>query len=105
MCGEDVFAWFDRELVRHEYQRPLMPHQKDLTDAGLTYHFQFWAAEMGTGKTLSAQELIERSGVQDWFWIGPKTSPAEHQAGIPHLEVPRRASSTFSITPTKVWCV
>ena len=29
---------------------------------------------MGTGKTLSAQELIERSGVQDWFWIGPKTS-------------------------------
>jgi hypothetical protein len=74
MCGEDVFAWFDRELVRHEYQRPLMPHQMDLTDSGLTYHYQLWAAEMGTGKTLSAQELIERSGVQDWFWIGPKTS-------------------------------
>jgi hypothetical protein len=74
MCGEDVFAWFDRELVRHDYQRPLMPHQMDLTDSGLTYHYQLWAAEMGTGKTLSAQELIERSGVQDWFWIGPKTS-------------------------------
>jgi hypothetical protein len=74
MCGEDVFAWFDRDLVRHEYQRPLMPHQMDLTDSGLTYHYQLWAAEMGTGKTLSAQELIERSGVQDWFWIGPKTS-------------------------------
>ena len=74
MCGEDVFAWFDRDLVRHEYQRPLMPHQMDLTDSGLTYHYQLWAAEMGTGKTLSAQELIEHSGVQDWFWIGPKTS-------------------------------
>ncbi len=74
MCGEDVFAWFDRDLVRHDYQRPLMPHQMDLTDSGLTYHYQLWAAEMGTGKTLSAQELIERSGVQDWFWIGPKTS-------------------------------
>jgi len=74
LCGDDVFEWFDRELVRHEYQRPLMPHQKDLTDAGLTYHYQLWAAEMGTGKTLSAQELIERSGVNDWFWIGPKTS-------------------------------
>ena len=74
MCGEDMFAWFDRDIIRHEYQRPLMPHQKDLTDAGLTYHFQLWAAEMGTGKTLSAQELIERSGVHDWFWIGPKTS-------------------------------
>ncbi len=74
MTGEDMFAWFDRDLIQHEYQRPLMPHQKHLTDAGLTYHFQLWAAEMGTGKTLAAQELIERSGVQDWFWIGPKTS-------------------------------
>ena len=35
-----MFAWFDRDIIRHEYQRPLMPHQKDLTDAGLTYHFQ-----------------------------------------------------------------
>ena len=61
-------------LVRHDYQRPLMPHQMDLTDSGLTYHYQIWAAEMGTGKTLSAQELIERSGVHGWFWIGPKTS-------------------------------
>ncbi len=74
MQGEDVFAWFDRELVRRDYTRPLMPHQKDLADAGLTYHFQLWAAEMGTGKTLAAQEVIERSGVSDWFWIGPKTS-------------------------------
>ena len=54
LCGDDVFEWFDRELVHHEYQRPLMPHQKDLTDAGLTYHYQLWAAEMGTGKGGSA---------------------------------------------------
>jgi SNF2 family DNA or RNA helicase len=44
-----------------------------MTDIGLTYHFQIWGAEMGTGKSLSAIELIEKSGKQNWFWIGPKS--------------------------------
>jgi SNF2 family DNA or RNA helicase len=74
LVGEDAYAWFDRPLVRHEYTRPLKDHQKDLTDNGLTYHYHIFAAEMGTGKTLSAQEVIERSGVDWWFWVGPKTS-------------------------------
>ena len=47
LCGEDVYTWFDQPLIRHEYERPLMPHQKDLSDAGLTYHYQIFAAEMG----------------------------------------------------------
>lgn len=42
--------FFDREIEKHEYTRPLMPHQCDLTDAALTYHYQIFAAEMGTGK-------------------------------------------------------
>ena len=74
LMGEKVFAWFDRPLVRHDYTRPLMPHQRDLADAGLTYHYQIFAAEMGTGKTLAAQEVMERSGVDLWWWVGPKTS-------------------------------
>jgi hypothetical protein len=74
LMGEDVFAWFDRPLQRHEYSRPLMPHQRDLSDGGLTYHYQIFGAEMGVGKTLAAQEVIERSGVTTWWWIGPKTS-------------------------------
>ena len=74
LMGEDVFAWFDRPQIQHEYTRPLKDHQKDLTNNGLTYHYHIFAAEMGTGKTLSAQEVIERSGVPWWFWIGPKTS-------------------------------
>jgi SNF2 family DNA or RNA helicase len=74
LMGEKAYAWFDRPLVRHEYARPLKDHQKDLSDAGLTYHYHIFAAEMGTGKTLSAQEVIERSGVEWWFWVGPKTS-------------------------------
>lgn len=74
MAGENVYAWFDRELQRHQYTRPLMDHQKDMSDSGLTYHYQLWAAEMGTGKTLSAQEVVERSGVPYWYWVGPKSS-------------------------------
>ncbi|MGA2257049.1 MAG: hypothetical protein ABSG53_20550, partial [Thermoguttaceae bacterium] len=61
LMGEDAYAWFDRPLVRHEYTRSLKDHQKDLTDNGLTYHYHIFAAEMGTGKTLAAQEVIERA--------------------------------------------
>jgi len=74
LAGEDVFVHFDQEMQRHQYERPLMLHQCDLTDAGLTYHYQIFAAEMGTGKTLAAQEVMERSGKLIWWWVGPKTS-------------------------------
>ena len=82
LMGEDVYAWFDRDLIRHDYSdarlneepAPLMAHQCDLSDSGLTYHYQLWAAEMGTGKTLSAQKVIEKSGVLHWWWVGPKSS-------------------------------
>lgn len=82
LMGEDVYEWFDRDLIEHTYDdltlngKPAfpMPHQKHLADGGLTYHFQIWAAEMGVGKTLSAQLVIQKSGVKHWWWIGPKTS-------------------------------
>jgi hypothetical protein len=75
--GDNPYAWFDREVIRHEYDRPLMAHQRDLVDVGLTYHYNVWAAGMGSGKSLSAIELIEKSNVRPWFWVGPRaTMPA-----------------------------
>jgi SNF2 family DNA or RNA helicase len=74
LMGDDVYAWFDRQVEKHDYTRPLMPHQKDLSDHFLTYHYGIMAAEMGVGKTLAVQEVMERSGIQQWWWIGPKTS-------------------------------
>lgn len=74
LSGEDPYAWFDRPLIRHEYIRSLFSHQKDMADAGLTYHYQIWAAEMGTGKTLAAIEVIERSGHKLCYWVGPKST-------------------------------
>ena len=82
LAGKPVYAWFDRPFERHEY-RPLfrggvpqtyMPHQADMSDAALTYHYQIFGAEMGTGKTLAAQMVIEKSGVDLVWWVGPKTS-------------------------------
>ena len=72
--GGNPYAWFDRPLEAHEYERALMPHQCDLSNQGLTYRNHIWAAEMGVGKTLAAQEVIERSGHAKWFWVGPKSS-------------------------------
>jgi len=74
LAGNDVYAWFDREVVKHVYTRPLMAHQCDLADHFLTFHYGIMAAEMRTGKTLAAQEVMERSGIKEWWWIGPKTS-------------------------------
>ncbi|MHB9044436.1 MAG: DEAD/DEAH box helicase [Pirellulales bacterium] len=82
LMGEDVYTWFDRDLIQHDYSGTrlngellaMMAHQCDMSDSGLTYHYQLWAAEMGTGKTLSAQKVIENSGALYWWWVGPKSS-------------------------------
>lgn len=73
--GKNPYAWFDQPLQTDwTYTRPLMKHQKLMTNTCLTYHYQILAAEMGVGKTLSAIEVIEKSGQTDWWWIGPKTT-------------------------------
>jgi hypothetical protein len=73
LMGENVYAWYDRPVVEHAYSRDLMKHQKMLADRGLTYHYCIWAAEMGTGKTLAAIEVAERSGLKDIWYVGPKS--------------------------------
>jgi hypothetical protein len=50
LMGENPYEWFDRPLEHYTYDRPLKEHQCDLSDNGLTYHYQIWAAEMGVGK-------------------------------------------------------
>jgi SNF2 family DNA or RNA helicase len=87
LMGQNPYEWFDREIIEHEYRKfdgvvdrntgepaDLMRHQRLMADVGLTYHYQIWAAEMGTGKTLSAQCVMEMSGVDSWLWVGPLKS-------------------------------
>jgi SNF2 family DNA or RNA helicase len=73
LMGETAYEWFDRPLINYEYTRPLMTHQRYMSDVGLTYHYQILAAEAGTGKTLSAIEILEKSGKKKWWWVGPKS--------------------------------
>lgn len=58
--GGNPYARYDIPLPTIETSRPLYEHQKYLTATGLAYHYVIWAAEMGTGKTLSAIELMEK---------------------------------------------
>jgi SNF2 family DNA or RNA helicase len=73
LMNEDPYAWFDRPIQTFQYDRPLRMHQVDMSDAGLTYHYQIFGAEMGLGKTLSAIEVMEKSGKQKWWWVGPRS--------------------------------
>lgn len=83
LTGEnDFYSWFRRPLVHHQYRDYMLggrhcmphPHQFDMADSVLTYHFQTLAAEMGTGKTLSAQMIIEHGEAKYWWWVGPKAT-------------------------------
>lgn len=77
MSGGNPYANWDRPLRSEwDYERPLMSHQRLMSDSGLTYHYQIWAAEMGVGKSLSAIEVMEHSGFEDWWWVGPKSGLA-----------------------------
>lgn len=81
--GGNPYEWFDRELIQHEYPQfgskrfgfyDLMGQQKLMANTLLTYHYQVWGAEMGTGKTLAAIAAMILSGTKGWWWVGPKSS-------------------------------
>lgn len=81
--GGNPYEWFDRDIIRHDYPQfgspgfgmfDLMQQQRLMADTALTYHYQIWGAEMGTGKTLSAIATMLMSGQKGWWWVGPKSS-------------------------------
>ena len=83
MKGENVYEHFDQSVVERTYSRPLFAHQRAMADHFLTYHYGVMAAEMGTGKTLALQEIMETATRErlakglskpKWLWIGPKSS-------------------------------
>jgi hypothetical protein len=76
MQGGNPYENWDQPLKQHGYSRPLYDHQKLMADHCLTYHYKILAAEMGVGKTLSAIEVMEKSGTEDWWWVAPKSGLA-----------------------------
>ena len=76
MMGQNVFALYDKDLEEIQFVRPLFEKQKLMVSHGLTRKRCIIAGEMGTGKTLSAIEIMERSNVENWVWVGPKSAIA-----------------------------
>lgn len=76
LMGENVYELYDLEPNAVNFERPLFSAQKEMVAHGLTHKRCIIAGEMGTGKTLSAIEIMERSGKSDWWWIGPKSALA-----------------------------
>jgi hypothetical protein len=74
LCGKNPYKWFDRPLGDFPFSRPLYEHQKHLASHALTYHYVIMAAEMGTGKSLSSIEVMELSGHDDWWYVGPRSA-------------------------------
>ena len=74
--GENPYSPYRTPLVPvGVVSRPLYKHQVEMLSHGLTRKCAIWACEMGTGKTLSVIELMERIGVKsDEVWyVGPKS--------------------------------
>lgn len=91
--GHNPYSWFDRkvEIDPRVGQRTLTEegedivcdlfgHQVQMVNAALTYHFQLWCCIMAAGKTLAAIDVIEKSGVDNWIWCGPKNT-------LPQMEI------------------
>lgn len=72
--GQNPYAWYDQPLKEYIPTRGLYQHQIDMVRHGLTCRRVEWAAEMGTGKTLAAIEVMEASGFDNWWYIGPRSA-------------------------------
>lgn len=73
LLGGNPYQEYDAEIKKQDYIRSLYEHQKEMTDFLCARHYAIIAGEMGTGKTLCAIEMMERSGYTDWWYVAPKS--------------------------------
>lgn len=78
--GKNPFSRYDAPLEPFvqtlNFQRPVYVHQRFQTGHILLRKQCELSCEMGTGKTLSSIEAMERSGITDWWFVGTKSSIA-----------------------------
>lgn len=73
------YYWYDVPLINETPKRPeARIHQVEMFQHGITRHYCELAAEMGTGKTFAAIEIIEWAaknlGSTDWIFCAPKSA-------------------------------
>jgi len=74
--GKDPYKRYDKELVDFTPRRDsLYAHQLLMVRCALTYKQVIFAAEMGTGKTLAAIEIMDFIKCEDYeaWYVGPKS--------------------------------
>lgn len=62
-----------KDYARKSGRNPF-DHQYEAIAQGLHTKRFLWALEMGLGKTLCAIILMEMSGIDEWYWLGPKSA-------------------------------
>lgn len=72
--GNNPHAPYDVAPAKLEFKRDLKKHQKELVEAGCQYHCIDIGAEPGTGKSLVAIEIMERSNQFRWWWVAPSSA-------------------------------
>jgi len=73
--GKNPYKLYQKELViPDDFERPVYEHQKVMVAHLLQRLRGLLAAEMGTGKTLAVIEAMERSGVDDWLYVAPRSA-------------------------------
>jgi hypothetical protein len=77
--GPDPYEWYDQELLSIDCDRPYRAHQKQMIEVGLTLKRVLLGAEQGLGKSLVAIRIMELSGVDDWFYVGPRSAIASFE--------------------------
>lgn len=80
MTGNDPYTRWDAPPAEYEIKRPLYDHQKLLVRLTLSRKYMVWAAEMGTGKSAAAIEVMDATDLPCWF-VAPKSAllSVEHE--------------------------
>ena len=78
--GKNPYAPYDATIKKFVTNRPVYDHQREMTGLALAVNHCIWAAEMGTGKSLSAIEVMDyayRTGFikhnEEAWYIGPRS--------------------------------
>lgn len=74
LLGGDPYKAYDVPLLSVTTERPLREHQKEMKAFIKTRHYCIVAGEMGVGKTLAMEEVIEDSGSDNWIWVAPRSA-------------------------------
>lgn len=83
LMGANPYKQYDAPLSTQMPSRSVLKdHQILMFRTGITYKEVIWAAEMGTGKTLAAIEVIDASDVDEWWWIAPVPAIAAFETEI-----------------------